>query len=301
MKRSAQTGENWSTRSRAAALLISGFLAAASPAYGQTSEGLGSPEMAAQKAQMLEMFFSSYRLREALGANPEAVAPLEAEAGAKLAEGKAALTEGRVAEAIALFDAGMRAVSRAIATTSEKSEWDAQAAAAAFVERRRHADAYLAVVERAEEISDVNQAQVASLRADMERADQLFSNKEIKAASKALERTYGRIVDLVSEVQRGRTLMVSRVFETAQEEYEYELGRNDSYDLLLQIALAEKGDDQPGFAALSARLTAESEKLREQAEQQAAAGDYPDAISLMESATERLLVALRASGLIVME
>ena len=98
------------------------------PAVAKNLEAAVSPEMAIQKARMLTGFFSSDRLRQAMAANPEAVAPLETEARAKLAAGQAALDAGQAAEAVALFDAGMRAISRAVALGSSKSKWDAQAA-----------------------------------------------------------------------------------------------------------------------------------------------------------------------------
>jgi len=105
----------------------------------------------------------------------------------------------------------------------------------------------------------------------------------------------------VSEVRHGRTFVVSKIFETPQEEYEYERQRNQSYDLLVQIALAERGEEQPGLAALAARLIAESAALRDQAGQEGTNGDFVTAIDTMERATERLLVVLRASGLIMLE
>ena len=300
MKRSTRTGGYPAWPRRAWALLLAGSLTAGS-ALGQQTETAASPELAAQKARMLEGFFSSYRLRQALGANPEAVGPLEAEARASLTDGKAALAGGRVVEAMALFDAGMRAVARAIALTSPGIPWDAQAASHAFVERRRHAVSYLAAIERADDLSTAVGADVADLRARLGEADRQFADGDLKSARNTLEQVYRDIVGLVSEIRRGHTVFVSRVFETPRGEFEYERRRNQSYELLVQIALAERGGGQPGLAGLAARLTAESEALRDQAEREGASGDFAAAIGTMERATERLLVVLRASGLIMME
>jgi hypothetical protein len=300
MNRSAQSSLHPARTNAAWAVLLAGWLAA-TPAAGQTVAGALSPEMANQKARMLEMFFSSYRMREALSSNPEAVGPLEAEARAKLAAGKAALTDGRIAEAMDLFDTGTRAVSRAITLSSAEAPWDAQAASEAFVARRRHADAYLAAIEHAEDAAEPEGINLAALRARLSEADQQYSRGNLLHASETLDQVYGEIVGLVSKFRRGHTIVVSKVFETPEEEYEYEKQRNQSYDLLVRIALSERGEEQPGLAALAARLTAESVALRNQAGQEGAGGDFVKAIGTMERATERLLVVLRASGLIMME
>jgi tetratricopeptide (TPR) repeat protein len=257
--------------------------------------------MAGQKARMLEGFFSSYRLREALGTNPDAVGPLEAEARANLAAGKAALTDGRIIEAMELFDAGMRAVTRAIALTSPGTHWDARAASDAFMAQRRYAESYLVVLERADDLSDTDNAEVVSLRARLGEADRQFADGELKPARETLEHVYRDIVGLVSEIRRGHTVVVSRVFETARDEFEYERQRNRSYDLLVQIALAERSGDQPGLGTFAARLVADSEALRDKAEQEGTRGEFATAIGTMERATERLLVVLRATGLLMME
>ena len=281
-------------------MLLAASLAAA-PASGQSTGDAVSPEMASQKARMLEGFFSSYRLREALGENPDAVGPLEAEARANLAAGNAALADGRTSEAMELFDAGMRAVARAIAMASPGKPWDAQAASHAFAARRRHAELYLAALERADDLSVAESAHVASLRARLGEADRQFAGGDLKPARETVEHVYRDIIALVSDIRSGHTVVVSRVFETPRDEFEYERQRNRSYDLLVQITLAERGADQPGLAGLAARLIADSEALRDQAEQEGASGDFVTAIGTMERATERLLVVLRASGLVTME
>ena len=300
MSWSARIAGNLTLHSTAQAMLLAGCLTATS-AEGQTTGTTVSPEMAGQKARMLETFFSSYRLRAALGSNPGAVGPLESEARANLAAGKVALAGGRTAEAMELFDAGMRAVSRAIALTSPETQWNEKAASEAFAAQRRHAESYLSVLESADDISAAERTNVASLRMRLAEADQQFANVRLRPALATLDHAYRDIVDLVSDIRRGNTVVVSKIFQTPGEEFDYEQKRNQSYDLLVQIALAERGEDQPGLAALAARLTAESVALRNQAEQESASGDAVAAIGTMERATERLLVILRASGLVMME
>ncbi|MEE8454977.1 MAG: hypothetical protein V3R90_09550 [Limibaculum sp.] len=62
MNRSARTSGYLAWPRGAWAMLLAGCLTAA-PASGQSTGNTVSPEMAGQKAYMLEVFFSSYRLR----------------------------------------------------------------------------------------------------------------------------------------------------------------------------------------------------------------------------------------------
>jgi len=281
------------------AAALAGFLAA-----GQVlaQGGAASPEMASQKAMMLKGFFASSRLAEAREANPDGVAPLEAEARAKLEAGERALAEGRVARAVELFDEGMRMVSRAVALAASVDKGAGKKnVSKAFEERRGSAGSYLSVLERADDLSGDERTRVAALRESLQKADRQYAAGDLERASATLDGAYGAIVDLVTAIRRGRTLTVSRVFETPKAEYEYEVSRHESYVLLVDIALAERAASQPGLELLAARLGAESDRLRAEAARQSDGGDYVTAIQTMESATERLLVILRATGAIVME
>jgi len=300
MTHSGQTDGRRAAALALSALLLGGALLTA-PASAQMSSTAVSPEMAAQKARMLEAFFSSKRLRDAVERNPEGTGPLKSKAQANLNAGRTALEAGQFAEAITLFDEGMRAVSQAVALGTSGTDWDESAAATAFVSRRRHAEAYLVVLERADDVTGDQRQRIADLRARLDEADRLFTGNAVGDANEILGLVYRDVVGLVSDVRRGHTVVVSRVFETPEEEYQYERERHESYGLLVRIALAERAEDQPGLAALAARLGPESQKLREQAEAEFGAGDAVTAIATMERATERLLVILRTSGLIMME
>lgn len=281
------------------AATLAAILAAAAPAGAQT--GGASPEIAVQKATMLEGFFSSGRLQAARAANPMAVAPLEKEAHESLDAGRAALEGGQVATALEHFDAGIRAISEAVALGSKAAAPSKQALSSDFVNRRRHAEAYIVTLESSEDISDQTRGKVRHLRGDLDRADDQFEAGSLREATTTLDEAYASIIALIGDVRRGHTSFVSRTFETPEEEFEYERERNHSYDLLVDIALAEHGEKEPGLVALAERLRAESSRLRDQAEQESAAGDPATAIRTMELSTERLLPILRASGLIVME
>lgn len=294
-------GTNGRSLPQAGWALLAASLSLGCPAISPGAEPSVSIAIAEQKARMLEGFFASTRLSRAREAHPEAVAAFEAEARARLAAGRSALAASQPAEAMAEFDAGIRLVARAVALGAAEAKWDAQAAAIAFVRRRRHAEAYLSALEVATDLDAAERTRAAALRATLAEADRHFAADALQPAQTVLERAYGDIVALVGEIRRGHSVFVARVFATPEDEFAYERERNDSYVLLVGIALAERAEDQPGLAALAARLTAESARLRTEAEHQAGGGDAVAAIATMERATDRLVAVLRAAGLIVVE
>ena len=250
---------------------------------------------------MLEGFFASERLERAREANPEGVAPLEAEARAKLQAGRLALEAGQPAEAAAAFDSGIKAISRAVALGSAERKWDDPAASIALLARRRQAESYIAVLEVADDLSAEQRARLGELREGLAESDRAFSAGEVQAASESLGETFAEIVEFVSDFRRGHSVFVSRVFDTPEAEFDYERERNHDYRLLVDIALAERGEAQPSLAALAARLTGESDRIRDEAVRQAGDGAHAEAIETMERSTDRLLAILRAAGLIMME
>jgi len=250
---------------------------------------------------MLEGFFASPRLAAARVADPEAAAAIEAEAREKLAEGHVALGRGELAEAIAAFDAGIRAIARAAAIVAASRDRDQQAIAQAYARLTAQSRNYLDVLEAADTLDASDRAIAADLRADLERAEKKFQEDEIFAAEAAARATYSGVVALVSEVRSGHSVFVERSFKSARDEYEYERERHESYALLVEIAVAERGEEQPTLAALAARVNDESTQLFARAEGEHAAGDSVAAIRTLEHATERLLAILRAAGLPVAE
>ena len=278
------------------AILLAGCLMAW-PVEAQTPGSAMLPEIAQQKARMLESFFASSRLREALASNPDAAGPLAAEAHVKLAAGREELKAGHFSEAIAIFDAAIRALSEAVELGTAATPPQTQATA--FEARREQAESLLAAIESADDISA--DSRVAALRARLSGAAERFAAGEQRQAREALEEAYLDVVRLVAEVRHGHSLLVTRTFETAEEAYEYERERHKSYVLLVELALAERGEPGGGLATLAERLTAEAEELRGKAERQATQGEHGAAIKSMKRATERLAAVLRAAGLIMMD
>ena len=99
-------------------------------------------------------------------------------------------------------------------------------------------------------------------------------------------------------MRAGQTLTRSLNFATAEEEYQYELKRNDSLFALLEFAIVEKN---PGGSVVE-RIHQNRDKargLRRAAEGMAKNGDHPAAIAELNTSTKVLLQAIRMSGIFV--
>jgi hypothetical protein len=86
-------------------------------------------------------------------------------------------------------------------------------------------------------------------------------------------------------------------FASPREEFEYEVDRNDTHRMLIQVLLADRKDGAmtPAMQGFVDRAAV----LRRQADAQAQAGDHPAAIRTLEDATRELVRAIRAGGLYI--
>ena len=99
-------------------------------------------------------------------------------------------------------------------------------------------------------------------------------------------------------MREGQTLVRSLDFATAAEAYEYELGRNESHFMLLQYAKLENNPAGSVVGRIEQNHS-EAERLRAEAEREAAGGGHAAAIGLLNQSTDLLLKAIRMSGVFV--
>lgn len=119
-----------------------------------------------------------------------------------------------------------------------------------------------------------------------------------KPAIEILNEAYTIARGDIRELRQGQTLTRSLDFKTAEEEYDYELGRNQSHFLLLQFALTENTPAGSVTGRINENRTT-AEGLRADAEKKAAAGSHPEAIDLLNRSTDILLKTIRMSGIFV--
>jgi len=180
---------------------------------------------------------------------------------------------------------------------------DAQRAKVLF-ERRRHAvETFLSAYERVSsdpktDVSKLPKEHTAWIAEKLAEADALAAKGQHEKAQEPLEAAYERTRGLIRSMRAGQTLTRSLNFATVEEEYRYELKRNDSHFALLEFAIVEKNP----LGSVVERIHQnrdKARKVREAAEAKAKEGNYPGAIGELNSSTEILLQAIRMSGIYV--
>ncbi len=111
-----------------------------------------------------------------------------------------------------------------------------------------------------------------------------------------LDQAYLAAKAAIASIRGGDTLTRSVHFASKEEEYQYELERNNTHRTLIQSLLAQRRDRPDG--ALK-ELIDNAARLRGEAERAAAAGDHAAAVIRLEDSTRELLRAIRSLGIFV--
>lgn len=130
----------------------------------------------------------------------------------------------------------------------------------------------------------------------LEESRYLEENGDPQTAQNRLKEAYGMAVGALSRVRENETVVYALDFRTPADEYRYEQNRHQSYTMLVdQMRNSSELSEQA--LKLAQRYADEGAKLRAEAENQAAAGQYEAAIQTMEEANKRLVRSLQMMGL----
>ena len=99
----------------------------------------------------------------------------------------------------------------------------------------------------------------------------------------------------IGAMRGGDTLVRSLKFASKEEEYHYEVDRNDTHQMLLRL-LAQK---QSGDAGAGRAFVERAAELRRGADAAVRRSDYAEAIRLLEEATRELVRAIRGAGVFI--
>lgn len=180
---------------------------------------------------------------------------------------------------------------------------DAEHAKVLFQQRRHAVETFLNAYERVSSDPKADASQLPKehtgwIAQKLAEADALFAKGQQDKAREVLEGAYERTRELIRTMRAGQTLTRSLVFATPEEEYKYEFKRNDSFFALLEFAIVEKSPT----GSILERVHQSRDKAREvrgAAEALAKNGDFPGAITELNSSTNVLLQAIRMSGIYV--
>lgn len=129
-------------------------------------------------------------------------------------------------------------------------------------------------------------------------ANELVRAGRLVDARRTLDQAYVAVKVAAIGLRDGDTLVRSLHFASKAEEYAYELDRNDTHRMLVQMLLKEK-QGNAAIDALVQQSVAASATLRTQAEEEAARRDHAAAVNTLEQSTRELVKAIRGAGVYI--
>lgn len=287
----------------AAALAFLGA-AWAGDVWAQNQAGAKSEteRLLSQKALMLEVYLGSEKVAEALRSGDADTVGVVERARADLAKGAEALEKGDLAHAEQNLDSGMRQISTLALRQGARAE-DPAVKKADFMARRRQIESFIRALEAGSDTTALSPwaGRLAVARKALQHADGLYGQEKYAEANAQLISIYEDVVVIVSEARRNQSIIYRLNFDTPADEYAYELERNKSYEILVDIAIAEKQKSDKILRPYVQVLVGQSRELQEAARVHAANGDHVKAIRTLEDATSHLVQALRSASVMVME
>ncbi|MBF0133660.1 MAG: hypothetical protein HQL75_13875 [Magnetococcales bacterium] len=127
-------------------------------------------------------------------------------------------------------------------------------------------------------------------------ARNLSSKGEVDKGRVILDKAYVTAKVGIEQLRRGDTLVRSLNFATKEEEYHYEVDRNDTHQMLIGMLLNKDGGKPDPMIT---KFITQAAELRRQANQQGAAGKFAEAIKTLEASTMAYIKAIRGSGIYI--
>ncbi|RRJ85258.1 hypothetical protein D0544_09395 [Aestuariirhabdus litorea] len=154
----------------------------------------------------------------------------------------------------------------------------------------------VAAEKKADKIAKQTHAEVDNLIVS---AQQLHDRKLFTQGKGVLEGALNTIKTNIEGLRGGDTLVRSLNFASKEEEYHYEVDRNDTHQMLVNVLLKEKREKSPSIAQAVDAALETALGFREKAEALAADGNYQEAIDQLDLSTKELVKAIRRGGVYI--
>lgn len=278
---------------RLLAVVTAGALVLAFPAAVVAQDD----ELAGRVAMVRTLLFESSAARrveesdsdEARRKRAEAIALYESAA----VQGDTEQRKAKLNQAVDLMYQASAAVPQS-ASAKEKGRND-------FKRRQESLQALLAAHERimAEKgTDDMHASLLDSVATDLSAAETLLANGDIEMARERLDLAYDVTRLAVESSRKGETLKRELRFDTPEDEYHYELDRNETHRMLLTVLLKDKLDDDRVREKVDA-FVGTADEHRAAADEMAESKRFAEAIEALERSTAELVKAIRGAGVYI--
>jgi len=277
------------------------------PLLGHASEDAKAPRVEVTTASVDSRVANARRLLESssgaqriASSDNEEAKRQRREAMALFQRAEAASKAGHLEEANRLLDDSTRGMFEAVRTlgpaaeTIEKKHTD-------FENRARTIQALLVALNRIGAESGKGgppKKLMAQIEAEVGRARKLFEQGQLDEGRKILDAAYEQTKLAVEALREGETVVRSLDFANKEEEYHYEIDRNDTHRMLVKVLLEEKRKTQ-SIDDLVNKFIESSNSLRRKAEAQAEKKEFEAAIRTLEQSTKELVRAIRGAGVYI--
>jgi hypothetical protein len=257
-------------------------------------------DAARQKIMLAEMMLQSKGAKAVAEGGEAAAKSSLSNAVAKIQGAKQEISAGNGTRAAQLADEALQLVSAA--TKSASKDEAAKQQRARYTELRdtlhnfqeSHRQNYERTVKKRGKSAavDYDHAKVDAL---VNEAQAAADKGQYNAANDALIKAERLVTQAIGAMLDAQTIVYDLNFDTPADEYAYELKRFASYEELIPVAIEEKRPAE-SVVKLMDTYVAKGRSQRDEAVSKAKSGNYPDAISMLLSATEEIRRALRLAG-----
>jgi len=129
-------------------------------------------------------------------------------------------------------------------------------------------------------------------------ADNLLQKGKNAEARVEVDKAYHLLKVTIDSIRSGQTLVRSLQFKSKEEEYLYEIDRNDTHSMLIGLLVDEKSKSEAMKSKIS-DFVGQAQLLRQQAEAYASQDAHEQAIELLEQSTRQLVRAIRSAGIYI--
>lgn len=131
-------------------------------------------------------------------------------------------------------------------------------------------------------------------------ADLLVKKKKLDDARVQLDEAYLLIKTGIENMRSGDTLVRDLNFASKEEEYTYELDRNDTHQMLIKMLVEKRLASKPeSYRKRILDKVEIAKELRSKAELEAESGNFEAGITELENSTRELVKAIRMGGVFI--
>ena len=217
-----------------------------------------------------------------------------------LGEARTALAAGDVLAAHRLVDSAARTMMEAVRMSApdqvnagkDRSDFEARLASTkALIEAQQRIATEKGTGARNGEL-------VHRIDAMVSEAQRHAAAGRMSEARRMIDQAYGASRAAIGGMRGGDTLVRSLNFASKEEEYAYEIDRNDTHRMLVQVLLQDKRGAASTDAMVDRALKSAGD-LRRQAEEQAGRREFDAGVRTLEESTRELVRAIRSAGVFI--